>query len=249
MQSMNGLVAIVTGGGQGLGLGVARKLAGYGVKLVITGRVQEKLEGVAAMLRANGAAVEVVAGDVGERATADKVVAAALASFGRLDILVNNAQTIYPQTPLIDHTDEIILGSIGSGLLGTIYFMQAAYLSLKEQRGAVLNVGSLNGTQGIAGSAAYAAAKEGIRAVTRVAAREWGCDGIRVNVMCPGAMTGPVKEYFERQPELEAVFRSQLSLGRFATPEDVGELAAFLVSPTCFITGQTIHIDGGQIMP
>ena len=242
----DGRVAIVTGGGQGLGFAVAEALASGGVRLILTGRSQAKLDAAAARLDTD---VLAVAGDAGERATAERTVAAALDRFGRADILVNNAQTIFPQTPLIEQDDAMLEASIRSGLFGTIYFMQAAYPALRESRGAIVNVGSMNGTAGIAGSAGYAAAKEGIRAVTRVAAREWGKDGIRVNVICPGARTEPVIAFFEQQPELESVFLAQASLGRLAEPADVGRTVAWLSGPDCFLTGQTIHVDGGQIMP
>jgi NAD(P)-dependent dehydrogenase (short-subunit alcohol dehydrogenase family) len=249
MKDLESRVAIITGGGQGIGLGIARVFAKYGVKLVITGRSRETLDKAAVELTRNGTRVLVVPGDVSVRETAQHTVEQTVLHFGRLDILVNNAQTLYPQTPLSEYTDEILHGSIDSGLKGTIHFMRAAYTALKVRGGSIINVGSCSGTQGIVGSTAYAAAKEGIRAASRVAAREWGKDNIRINVINPAVFTSAVREYFDREPQAEAVFRSQLSLGKFAEVEDVGELAAFLASPTCFITGQTINIDGGQVMP
>lgn len=249
MINLESKVAIITGGGQGMGLGIARVLAKYGVKLVITGRSQEKLDKVADELRALGTDVLPVPGDISVRETAEHTVQQTRIRFGRLDILVNNAQTFYPQTPLSEYSDEIIHGSIDSGLKGTLYFMRAAYPALKERGGAVINVASATGTEGIAGSAAYSAAKEGVRGASRVVAREWGKDNIIVNVILPYVSTPAVIEYFERDPEYEKVLNSQLALGRLAKQEEIGELVAFLSSPTCFLTGQSIHIDGGQVMP
>ena len=249
MIDLKSKIAIITGGGQGMGLGIAQVLARYGVKLVITGRSRNKLDAVAADLTALGTEVLVVPGDISDRQTADDTVKKTVDRFGRLDILVNNAQTFFPQTPLADYTDEIIHGSIDSGLKGTLYFMRAAYPALKERGGAVINVASATGTEGIVGSTAYSAAKEGVRGASRVVAREWGKDNIRVNVILPYVSTPAVIDYFERDPEYEKALNSQLSLGRLASQEEIGELVAFLSSPTCFLTGQSIHIDGGQVMP
>jgi NAD(P)-dependent dehydrogenase (short-subunit alcohol dehydrogenase family) len=106
------------------------------------------------------------------------------------------------------------------------------------------------GVQGGLGSGAYAAAKEGIRGVSRSAARDWGKDGIRINTICPGAKSEGFMEFFVQNPEELPKYETQLALRRFAECyEDVGRIAVYLASPDCFITGQTLHVDGGQIMP
>jgi NAD(P)-dependent dehydrogenase (short-subunit alcohol dehydrogenase family) len=243
-------VAIVTGGGQGLGFSIAEAFADEGAKVVITGRVQEKLDGKAEKLRAKGAEVLAIAGDVSGRSAAKDAVARTTAAFGRIDILVNNAQTMTPHRSLEEQDDEQLEQSIRSGLFGTIYFMQEAYPALKANGGSIINFGSLLGVQGGVGSAAYAAAKEGIRGVSRVAARDWGKDQIRVNTICPGAMSENFIAFFERNPEELPIYEANLALRRFADPyQDVGRLAVFLAGPDCFLTGQTFHCDGGQLMP
>jgi NAD(P)-dependent dehydrogenase (short-subunit alcohol dehydrogenase family) len=248
MGKLQDMVAIVTGGGQGLGFGMAHALADEGAKVVITGRVQEKLDAKAAQLRAQGAEVLALEGDVRFRETAKDVVARTLAAFGRIDVLVNNAQTIYPRKPLIDIDDDQIGRAIGSGLLGTIYFMQEAYHALKVQGGSIINVGSQSGTEGDPGTGSYAAAKEGIRGVSRVAAREWGQDKIRVNVICPGVRSENFEQFFKLNPELLPQYEARLALRAFPESYDMGRLAVYLASPECWLTGQTLFLDGGQIM-
>ena len=242
-------VAIVTGGGQGLGFGMAQAFADEGAKLVLTGRVQEKLDAKAETLRAQGAEVLAIAGDVGKRSTAKDTVAKTLAAFGRLDILVNNAQTLFPHKPLHETDDDQLEAAIQSGLFGTIYFMQEAYPALSKQGGSIINFGSLLGVTGGVGCGAYAAAKEGIRGVSRVAARDWGQDNIRVNTICPGALSETFLSFFEKNPDQKPIYESQTALKRFADPvDDLGRLAVFLAGDDCFLTGQTLHCDGGQLM-
>jgi NAD(P)-dependent dehydrogenase (short-subunit alcohol dehydrogenase family) len=245
-----GKVALVTGGGQGLGFDIAHAFADEGAKLVLTGRVREKLDARAAELTAQGAEVLVIPGDVGRRATAQDAVQRTLDAFGRLDVLVNNAQSVSLPVPLVEQDDALIEQIIGSGLFGTIYFMQAAYPSLAKQGGAVINLGSGQGQIGGWGTASYSAAKEGIRALSKVTAREWGKDAIRVNTICPGAWSPSMDDWFKDKPEELEALMAQAPLGRFADGyRDIGRLAVFLVGPDCFMTGQTFHIDGGQLMP
>jgi len=250
MGKLDGMVAIVTGGGQGVGFGIAHALADEGAKLVLTGRVKDKLEGKADRLRQQGVDVVTVEGDVRERNSAKEAVAAALEAFGRVDIVVNNAQAMPTHVPLDQQTDEMLESVIDSGLFGTIYFMQEAFEALSKQGGAIINMGSLMGTQGSENTAAYAAAKEGIRGISRVAARDWGKYGIKVNTICPGAKSESFMGFFEQYPEELPKYEDALALKRFAECyEDVGALAVYLSSPDCFITGQTLHCDGGQVMP
>jgi NAD(P)-dependent dehydrogenase (short-subunit alcohol dehydrogenase family) len=250
MGALQDKVALVTGGGQGLGYDMAHAFADEGAKLVLTGRVQEKLDGKAADLRAQGAEVLAIAGDVSFRATAQDAVARTLDAFGRLDILVNNAQTLSLPVPLIEQDDEHIEALIRSGLFGTMYFMQAAYPTLAKQGGSVINLGSGQGLVGGIGTASYSAAKEGIRALSKVAAREWGRAGIRVNTICPGAWSDSMDAWAKERPDEIAAFTAQTSMGCFADGyKDVGRLAVFLAGDECFMTGQTFHIDGGSLMP
>jgi NAD(P)-dependent dehydrogenase (short-subunit alcohol dehydrogenase family) len=249
MGKLQDMVAIVTGGGQGLGFDMAHAFVDEGAKVVLTGRVQEKLDAKADRLRAQGAEVLAIAGDVRFRKTAQDTVAQTLEAFGRIDILVNNAQTLSTPVPLMEQDDELIEGIIRSGLFGTIYFMQAAYPALAKRGGSIINIGSGQGVVGGFGTASYAAAKEGLRGLSRVTAREWGKDQIRVNVICPGALSESWTPWFKDKPDELAALASQSALGRFADGyKDMGSLAIYLASPECFLTGQTLFLDGGHLL-
>jgi NAD(P)-dependent dehydrogenase (short-subunit alcohol dehydrogenase family) len=128
---------------------------------------------------------------------------------------------------------------------------QAAYPALSRHGGAVINLGSGQGMGGGGrGTASYAAVKEGIRALPKVAAREWGKDGIRVNKIFPGAWSESLDASAKERPEEVEALLAQSSLGRFADGyKDAGRLAVLLARPDCFMTGQTFHIGGGQLMP
>lgn len=244
-------VAIVTGAGQGVGLGIAQAFAKEGARLVITGRDPDKLERAATDLRARGAEVLIVAGDTRHRADADKTVAEAIERFGRIDILVNNAQSSKPGVPLEQVDDETFALSLESGLMGTFYFMQAVFPHMKAQNaGAIVNFGSATGIRGTYGFGPYAATKEAIRGLSRVAAREWGRHNIRINVVCPAAMSPAAATFLGNNPEYKEKLEGEISLGRMGDNEaDVGRFVLMLVSEhSRFVTGQTINVDGGQVM-
>jgi NAD(P)-dependent dehydrogenase (short-subunit alcohol dehydrogenase family) len=251
MSGVQDRVAIVTGGWQGLGLGIAHALASEGVNLVLTGRTEAKLRQAEAALNAHGVQVLVVPGDTRRRADADQAVAAAIEQFGRIDALVNNAQSSTPGVPLEAVTDENWRETLESGLYGTLYFMQAVLPHMKQRgSGRIVNFASRTGIEGTRGFAPYAAAKEGIRGLSRVAAREWGAYGITVNVVCPAALTPAAQTYLEANPSEFTRYLSEIALGRLGDPEkDIGRLVAFLCSDSAgYVTGQTINADGGQSM-
>jgi NAD(P)-dependent dehydrogenase (short-subunit alcohol dehydrogenase family) len=248
---LQGKVALITGGGQGVGLGIARAFSRAGANLVITGRDKAKLEGVAGELRDDGVEVLTVPGDVRKRSSAQQNIQAAIERFGKLDVLVNNAQTGQPNAPLETIDDETIAQTIESGLLGTLYHMQAAFPHMKEHGGgSIINFGSREGEFGGVGFGVYAATKEGIRGLSRTAAREWGAHKIRINVICPAALSPAAVKFLTENPDMEAYYRKQISLGYFGDPEeDVAPVALFLASAASrYVTGQTVNVDGGQMM-
>lgn len=245
-----GKVALITGAGQGVGLGIAQAYAAAGANLVITGRDAAKLDVAAADLRKLGAEVECVSGDARLRATAEADVAAAIARFGQIDVLVNNAQSSVPFVPLEQIDDATISLTIESGLYGTLYHMQAAFPHMQASGGSIINLGSREGEFGGIGFGIYAATKEGIRGLSRTAAREWGKHGIRVNVICPAALSPAAKTFLESNPKQAEYYLSQVALGYFGDSlEDIGPVAVFLASTASkYVTGQTINVDGGQMM-
>jgi NAD(P)-dependent dehydrogenase (short-subunit alcohol dehydrogenase family) len=249
-RALEGKVALITGAGQGVGFGIAQAYAAAGASLVITGRDAAKLETAATAFRAAGGQVLVVPGDVRTRETAVRDVTAAIERFGRLDILVNNAQSSVPGTPLEQIDDATIALTLESGLLGTLYHMQAAFLHLKVSGGSIINFGSREGEFGGIGFGIYAATKEGIRGLSRTAAREWGKHGIRVNVICPAALSPAAVTFLEEHPKEAEYYRSQIALGYFGDSlADIAPVAVFLGSEASrYVSGQTINVDGGMVM-
>jgi NAD(P)-dependent dehydrogenase (short-subunit alcohol dehydrogenase family) len=250
MNRLEGLTAVVTGAGQGIGRGIALALAKEGAAVALAGRTGAKVESVLgefASFDGRGIAVEC---DVEDRLQIDELVARTAARFGRLDIVVNNAQSLAPNRKLVDVTVEDIETTWRSGALGSFHLMQAAFPHLKVRGGSVVNFGSNTALEGTPLFGAYAMAKEGIRALSRVAAREWGRYGIRVNVLCPFGESPSAREFNERRPEAAASILRSTPLGRIGDCEDdIGRAVVALVSPDLdYLTAATLMIDGGLTM-
>jgi NAD(P)-dependent dehydrogenase (short-subunit alcohol dehydrogenase family) len=246
-----GKTAIVTGAGQGLGRAIAIALAERGANLVINGRTESKLESVTAELEERGAKVASLVGDVARRDDVDATVAAAVEAFGGIDILVNNAQASVGQVRVADIDDEQFDLTFGSGALGTLYSMQACYPVMKAGGGGcIINMGSSTALTGDPGFGAYIMTKEAVRGLTRVAAREWGRDNIRVLVICPAALTPGAAEFREAHPEAFERMLKTVPLGRIGDElTDIGWAVAALVSDDFkYLTGATLVLDGGRLL-
>lgn len=249
MKRLEENVTIITGGGKGIGFGLAQAFAEAGSNLVITGRTLSRLESAKERLEAEyGVKVLPIVADGADEAAIKDVVAQTIATFGKINTLVNNAQVSKSGLPLIEHTKEDLDLSIHSGLYAAFFYMRECHPYLKESKGSVINFASGAGLFGKIGQSSYAAAKEGIRGLSRVAAAEWGPDGIRVNVICPLAMTESLMEWRENYPDLFAKTIQGIPLGRFADPkDDIGRVAVFLASEDAhYITGETITLQGGS---
>lgn len=246
---MNNQVAIITGGGKGIGYGVARAFAKHGYNVVITGRTENSLNNAKQTIE-NDFDTEVltVIADGGNETAVQNVIKQTIDRFGRIDVLINNAQNSKSGVSLKDHTKEDFDAAIYSGLYATFFYMREAYPYLKESKGTVINFASGAGLAGRDGQSSYAASKEGIRGLSRVAATEWGVDGINVNVVCPLVETPGLEEWKEKYPELYAKTIQAIPLGRFGdAEEDVGETCIFLSSKAAsYITGETIVLQGGS---
>ena len=189
MGKLSGKVALVTGAGRGLGRGIALELARDGASIVVAELDPETGRRTASEIEAIGCRALAVVTDVCRREQVNATVAAAEKAFGTIDILVNNAQIQRQQVNFEDTTDDDMQVVLGSGLMGTFYFMQACFPLLRRRGGKVINVASAAGLVGYAGWASYAVAKEGIRALTKVAAHEWGKHKININAICPLSLT------------------------------------------------------------
>lgn len=243
MSLHQGKTYIVTGGAGGIGKGISRLLAERGANIV---SVDYTEDAVAALREELGDQVVSLHGDVSKRETARTAVKAAIDAFGRLDGVVNNAHAS-KQAPFLDLDDAAWEQSFNTGLVATRYFMLEAYPYLKKSRGSIVNFASGAGISGQPTQAAYASSKEAIRGLSRVAANEWAKDGIRVNVVCPLAMTEGVQAWSEEFPEMYQATLRTVPLGRFGDPKtDVAPVVAFLLSEDAhYMTGQTLMADGG----
>ena len=245
-----GNVAIVTGAGQGIGGAIAEAYTREGAKLVITGRTLSKLEDVAGRIRAGGGEAVTLENLAGNRDHAKATVDRAIAEWGRVDVLVNNAHTFTDYLPVEDpRMEEHCLIDLQSAFLGSLQLMQLCFPHMVEQGGgAIINMGSSYGIRCEPGFLAYAAAKESIRALTKTAAREWGKHKIRVNTILPAALS-PKAEWYLKESNSYDFELAKVAMGRFGTNEDIAPTAIFLASDdSSFVTGQTIGVEGGATM-
>ncbi|MBU6267697.1 MAG: SDR family oxidoreductase [Sphingomonadales bacterium] len=249
MGLLEGKVAIVTGAGQGVGRGIALALAREGAAVAVIGRTLEKCQRTVAEIEAAGGRGIALSARVSHRDEVDASVAAVIAALGGVDILVNNAHSSRPMVPFEENTDKDMAIAM-QGFHGAFFYMQACFEQLKARKGRVINLGSSAGIRGDAGFTSYAAGKEAVRAISRVAAREWGIHGVTVNVVCPFSDSPGIEYMIENQPGFIDELTSETVLKRLGSSrDDVGRTVAFLASEGGgYITGQTINVDGGMVI-
>lgn len=261
MGFLEGKTTIITGGGRAvlndgscgsIGYGIATAFAKEGSNLVITGRNEKKLLDAKEELEAKyGIKVLPLKGDVNAGADnesiVNEIIKKTIDTFGHIDVLINNAQASASGVPLSEHTTEQFNLAMYSGLYATFYYMKACYPYLKETKGSVINFASGAGLFGNFGQCAYAAAKEGIRGLTRVAATEWGPDGINVNIICPLAWTSQLENFKNQYPDAFKANVKMPPMGHFGDAEkEIGRVCVQLASPDFkFMTGETVTLEGG----
>lgn len=261
MGFLTGKTAIITGGGRAvladgrsgsIGYGIATAYAKEGANLVLTGRNMKKLTDAKEELeRLYGIQVLPIQADVSAGAdnetVVQKVVDQAVDTFGSIDVLINNAQASASGVTLADHTTEQFDLALYSGLYAAFYYMKACYPHLAKSKGTVINFASGAGLFGNFGQCAYAAAKEGIRGLTRVAATEWSKDGINVNIICPLAWTAQLEQFQTAYPEAFAANVKTPPMGHFGDVElEIGRPCVQLAHPDFkYMTGETLTLEGG----
>ncbi|MDE2807122.1 MAG: SDR family NAD(P)-dependent oxidoreductase [Gemmatimonadota bacterium] len=254
---LDGQIAVVTGGAQGLGLGIARQLASDGANVVIADRQEDKAREEAAKLQGEGLVVRAVALDITDSAAVTSFFAELVAEEERVDILINNAGTGQQVDPIVELEDAEWHRVMDVTLTGAFYCCRAVGSIMEEQEaGCIVNISSINGQNPAALVAAYNVAKAGIISLTRTLALELAAYGVRVNVVCPG----PVYTEFNQrnmaqrrvtlgisEEEMIERIRAAIPLGRWGEPEDIAQGVAFLCSPAAsWITGEVLRVSGGM---
>lgn len=262
MGFLEGKTAIITGAGRAvlsdgrcgsIGYGIATAYAKEGANLVITGRNVKKLEDAKEELeRLYGIKVLILQADVNagadNEAVVGNVIKQTVETFGGIDVLINNAQASASGVTLAEHTTDQFNLAVYSGLYAAFYYMKACYPHLAKSKGSVINFASGAGLFGNFGQCAYAAAKEGIRGLTRVAATEWAKDGINVNIICPLAWTVQLEQFEQAYPD---AFKANVKMppaGHYGDAEqEIGRVCVQLASPDFkYMTGETLTLEGGM---
>ncbi|MCU1346439.1 MAG: family NAD(P)-dependent oxidoreductase [Acidimicrobiia bacterium] len=259
MGKLDGKTAIVTGAGRGIGRAIAIDYGREGANVVVSSRTASTVESVVKEVQAAGGEAIGITCDVGCRDQIKSMVDQTVAKYGTVDILVNNAQGFgtaeHPTgSPVFhkveDFPDDEWDFTFLTGLKATLWGMQEVFPYMKESGGKIINFGSGNGIGAMKGTAAYNATKEGIRALSRTAANEWGRYNIMVNVIIPTIVTDSARDFLGNRPGVEEKLLAGIPLRRMGDVDrDIGPVAVFLASSDSdFITGQAINVDGGQIL-
>ncbi len=246
---LEGRVAIVTGAGGGLGEGICSALASSGAAVAAVDVARDKAERVAERVSRNGACCVAFEADVSDRSSVEEMAKRVTGKFGDVDILVNNA-AIYPIRPWTEIREEEWDEVLAVNLKGYFLCARAVFPHMKARgHGRIINVASITFFIGFANLLDYVSSKGGVVGFTRTLAREVGPEKITVNAVSPGAFPTDAEKIHPNPDEYNRWVLDQQSIKRRGTPEDVGNLAAFLASDAAsFITGQTIEIDGGWAM-
>jgi 3-oxoacyl-[acyl-carrier protein] reductase len=245
MREIEGMSVLVTGGGSGLGEGVARLFAARGARVTITGRRADKVESVA---REIGPACRAVAGDVTKHADREAMLAAAVAHGGKLDALVNNAANMYRQA-VGEYTEAFLREAFETNVISAMMLSSMAVPLLEKTQGAIVFLGSIHTRRAYPGATPYATTKAAVEGLTRVMAAELGRRKIRVGCVLPGAVSTEINLRAglftpEQSAARYAAIAPDHALGRIGTSEEIAEAIEYLVRAE-WVTGVSLEVDGG----
>jgi NAD(P)-dependent dehydrogenase (short-subunit alcohol dehydrogenase family) len=244
-----GKTAVITGGGSGINLTIARRYAEHGAKVALIGRTKEKLDSAAAEIRKQGGAASGHAADVRDYDALAGAIAAAREEHGLIDLVVCGAAGNFP-APVLGMSANGFKSVVDIDLLGTFNTCRAAFEHLRRPGASIVNISAMQSFTPMAMQAHVCAAKAGVDMLTKCLAIEWGPEGVRVNAIAPGAVddTEGMKR-LAPTPEIRRHYTRGVPLGRFATRDEIADLALFLSSDAAqFITGAIVVCDGGQTL-
>ncbi len=244
---LDGKVAIVTGGTRGIGLSIATTLARAGAKVAIASRKQEHVDAVVQALRAEGHEVVGIVANMGKAADAHAVAARTVEHFDGIDIIVNNAATNPVFGPLQQVSDEAYEKIFSVNVKGPLELCRTAHTIMAQRGGgSIVNIASIGGVSPEAGLGLYSVSKAALVSLTKVMAQEWGADGIRANVICPGLIKTKFSQALWQDEHITTQVLGHQPIRRIGVPDDVAGLALFLASDaSSYCTGSVYMVDGG----
>jgi len=247
--NLNGCVALVTGGGRGIGKAIAGRLAEAGASVVIASRKLENLQATAAEFASLSGRIVPIACHVGRLDQLENLVHETEARVGPIDVLVNNSATNIGQGPALDVTDEMLDKMVEINVKSALRLVRLTVPKMIERKtgGSIINIASISGLNPQPGGLLYSFTKAGLIMMTRSWAREFGRHGIRVNAIAPGLIQTDFSEYFWKDDTYRADVEATQPIPRIGQPDEIAGAALYLASnESAFLTGQVVVIDGGE---